>query len=89
MIKQILSGIHYVHINGKIIEKKIKTTLYGNSFYTQITIRPTGVAHRDLKPENLLCDGDRVVVADFGLAKLFGRGDLLRTHVGTPNYAGK
>ncbi|PRP87597.1 hypothetical protein PROFUN_04624 [Planoprotostelium fungivorum] len=37
-----------------------------------------GVAHRDLKP---------VVVADFGLAKNFGRGELLQTHCGTPSYA--
>jgi len=62
IVKQILSGIHYLHTNG--------------------------VAHRDLKPENLLCCSDgRVVVADFGLAKVFGRGELLRTHCGTPTYA--
>jgi serine/threonine protein kinase len=49
-----------------------------------------GVAHRDLKPENILCSEDlkRVTVADFGLAKIFGRGDLLRTACGTPTYAG-
>jgi serine/threonine protein kinase len=60
----------------------VKQILEGMSY-----VHSVGVAHRDLKPENLLCDGDRVVVADFGLAKIFGRGDLLKTHVGTPNYA--
>lgn len=35
-----------------------------------------------------MCDQDRVVIADFGLAKIFGRGELLKTHCGTPNYAG-
>jgi calcium/calmodulin-dependent protein kinase I len=27
------------------------------------------------------------VVADFGLSKVFARGELLQTHCGTPNYA--
>lgn len=51
-------------------------------------LHSVGVCHRDLKPENLLTSEDgRIVVADFGLAKIFGRGELLMTHCGTPNYA--
>jgi len=63
--------------------KIVKQILNGISY-----LHSVGVCHRDLKPENLLCSEDgRIVVADFGLAKIFGRGELLMTHCGTPNYA--
>jgi len=53
-----------------------------------------GIAHRDLKPENLLCCGEeqegyrpfRVVIADFGLSKIFDSGEALETSCGTPDY---
>jgi tetratricopeptide (TPR) repeat protein/tRNA A-37 threonylcarbamoyl transferase component Bud32 len=49
-----------------------------------------GVVHRDIKPENILLDGDRAVVADFGIAKsLDVVGESLTATgvaVGTPTY---
>jgi len=54
-----------------------------------------GIAHRDLKPENLLCCEDdttgkykpfRVVIADFGLSKVFNEDETLNTSCGTPDY---
>jgi tetratricopeptide (TPR) repeat protein/predicted Ser/Thr protein kinase len=48
-----------------------------------------GVVHRDLKPSNVLVEANgRVLVTDFGLAKIMGGDDLTMTGavVGTPQY---
>ena len=50
-----------------------------------------GVVHRDIKPENLLLSGERVCVADFGIAKALmdTGGDRLTSTgivIGTPAY---
>lgn len=70
IVRQIVAGVNYLH--------------------------QLGIAHRDLKPENLLCSGEdeenqgqqpfRVVIADFGLSKVFGGGERLETSCGTPDY---
>jgi tetratricopeptide (TPR) repeat protein/predicted Ser/Thr protein kinase len=48
-----------------------------------------GVIHRDLKPQNIMIEPDgRVVLTDFGLARIEGGEDLTRTGAvfGTPQY---
>jgi eukaryotic-like serine/threonine-protein kinase len=48
-----------------------------------------GVIHRDLKPQNIMIEPDgRVVLTDFGLARIDGGEDLTRTGAvfGTPHY---
>jgi serine/threonine protein kinase len=48
-----------------------------------------GVVHRDLKPENFLIEMDplfKIVIADFGLAKVVAEATLLKTFCGSLKY---
>jgi len=49
-----------------------------------------GIVHRDLKPENLLYysqdEESKIMISDFGLSKMEGKGDVMSTACGTPGY---
>ncbi|ESU41115.1 Ankyrin repeat protein [Giardia duodenalis] len=71
IVRQLVNALAYVHAPYKVNEKG--------------DVLP-GIVHRDLKPANILMnrDGERVVIADFGLCK-----DVLRngrTFAGSPAY---
>ena len=50
-------------------------------------LHENNIAHRDLKLENCFLDQNVILkVADFGLSKVFGEGEVLKARLGTESY---
>jgi len=76
--------LHHINKSGFLSEQK------ASNYLAQVTqalkyAEQKKIVHRDIKPENLLLDGDKIIVADFGLAK-FITGDVTHTILGTASF---
>ena len=83
----------YYHL-GNITDASIAydeyVTTWGQILDGLKHLHAKGVVHRDLKPENILVERNplfKVVIADFGLAKVATNTALLQTFCGTLKYA--
>ncbi|XP_013927312.1 PREDICTED: calcium/calmodulin-dependent protein kinase type 1D [Thamnophis sirtalis] len=82
----------------RIVEKGFYTEKDASTLIRQVLdavyyLHRMGIVHRDLKPENLLYysqdEDSKIMISDFGLSKMEGKGDVMSTACGTPGYVGK
>jgi serine/threonine protein kinase len=77
------------NITDNIMNEELHVTAFGQILDGLTHLHAAGVAHRDLKPENFLVKIKpffKVVISDFGLAKIAAEDSLLTTFCGTPKY---
>ena len=90
VMELVTGGELFDHIveQGTISEKQtadIMQQLCGALKY----IHELEIVHRDLKPENILMQAPKsnnIKVADFGLARVISKDEMMRTACGTPGY---
>ncbi|PRP75093.1 protein kinase 1 [Planoprotostelium fungivorum] len=81
LFEHILREGNYNEIEARnLFEQMLKAVHY---------LHEKGVSHRDLKPENILLSDDRcnqIKLTDFGLARIVGDSETMKTTCGTPQY---
>jgi predicted Ser/Thr protein kinase len=78
------------HARGKGLEPREAARLLLEVARTTAQMHAQGILHRDLKPQNVFLSSDgRVLVGDFGLARIVGGNRLTQTQtsLGTPGYS--
>nr|XP_033815059.1 calcium/calmodulin-dependent protein kinase type 1D isoform X1 [Geotrypetes seraphini] len=92
LVMQLVSG---GELFDRIVEKGFYTEKDASSLIRQVLnavyyLHRLGIVHRDLKPENLLYysqeEESKIMISDFGLSKMEGKGDVMSTACGTPGY---
>ncbi|KAM4749607.1 calcium/calmodulin-dependent protein kinase type 1D [Rhinophrynus dorsalis] len=92
LVMQLVSG---GELFDRIVEKGFYTEKDASTLIRQVLdavfyLHRLGIVHRDLKPENLLYfsqeEESKIMISDFGLSKMEGKGDVMSTACGTPGY---
>ncbi|KAM3832505.1 calcium/calmodulin-dependent protein kinase type 1D isoform 1-T1 [Vipera latastei] len=92
LVMQLVSG---GELFDRIVEKGFYTEKDASTLIRQVLdavyyLHQMGIVHRDLKPENLLYysqdEDSKIMISDFGLSKMEGKGDVMSTACGTPGY---
>ncbi len=74
--------------NGKIYSAEEATNIIYRLAEALNHAHQKGAIHRDLKPDNILFDGNKPIIADWGIGKFIHKESTVITNggLGTPNY---